>query len=148
MKKFKYRLQSLLKVKEHIEKEKQKDHALALQQVYNQEQSLRGISQEKKNTLTQQRRGMTESLSVAEMLIYTRYILKLKREMLAGGEMLNAFKKSEVEKCQLLLEASKERKIYQKLKERRQEQFNHDVNVQTTKENDETALNSFRLKKG
>jgi flagellar export protein FliJ len=90
---------------------------------------------------------MAGSLSLAEMLVYTRYIFKLKRDMLTGGEMLNALKKSEDEKRQLLVEASKERKIYQKLKERRREQFDHDVNMQSNKENDETALNSFRQKK-
>jgi flagellar FliJ protein len=148
MKKFKYRLEALLKAKEHIEKEKQKQHATALQQVHNQQQSLKRIDRYRKSTLYQQRRGMTGSMSVAEMLVYCRYILKLKRDTLAGGELLKALKETEQKKRQSLVEASKERKVYEKLKERRREQFNNDVSLQTTKENDEIALNSFRLKGG
>jgi flagellar FliJ protein len=146
MKKFKYRLETLLKAKEHIEKEKQKQHAAALQQVHNQQQDLKRIDQHRGTTLSQQRHGMTGSMSVAEMLVYCRYILKLKRDMLAGSELLNALQETEQGKRQTLVEASKERKVYEKLKERRHEQFNNDVRLQTTKENDEIALNSFRLK--
>ncbi len=147
MKKFKYRLEALLKAKEHIEKEKQKRHAAALQQVHNQQQALNRIEGHKVTTLSGQRRGMTGSMSMAEMLVYCRYILKLKRDMLAGGELLKALKKTEREERHSLVQASKERKVYEKLKERRREQFNNDVRLQTTKENDEIALNSFRLKR-
>ena len=125
---------------------KQKQPAAALQQVHNQQQDLKRIDQHRGTTLSQQRRGMTGSMSVAEMLVYCRYILKLKRDMLAGGELLNALKETEQEKRQTLVKASKERKVHEKLKERRREQFNNDVRLQTTKENDEIALNSFRLK--
>lgn len=145
MKKFRYRLQALLKAKEYIEKQKQKEHAAALQEVYDQELTLKQMAKGKKDILSRQRRGMTGSLSVAEMLIYTRHILKLKRDMLAGEELLNVLKKDEEERRRFLLEASKERKIYEKLKERRHEQFTKAVQLQATKENDETALNSFRL---
>jgi flagellar FliJ protein len=147
MKKFKYRLQALLKAREHIEKERQKQHAAALHQVYNQQQTLSRIAQDKQDTLSGQRRVMTGSVSVAELLVYTRHILKLKREILAGRELLNVLQKDEGEKRRFLLEASKERKIYEKLKERQQEQFNYAVEQHATKENDEAALNSFRLKK-
>lgn len=146
MKKFKYRLEALLRAKEQIEKERQKQHATALQQVYNQQQDLKRIDQSTSTTISQQRRGMTGSMSVAEMLVYCRYILKLKRDMLAGGELLKALEETEQKKRQSLVKASKERKVYEKLKERRREQFNDDVRSQTTKENDEIALNSFRLK--
>jgi flagellar FliJ protein len=146
MKKFKYRLEALLRAKEHIEKERQKQHAAALQQVHNQQQDLKRIDQSKGTTISQQRRGMTGSMSVAEMLVYCRYILKLKRDMLAGGELLKALEETERKKRQSLVEASKERKVYEKLKEHRHEQFNDNVRLQTTKENDEIALNSFRLK--
>jgi len=148
VKKFKYRLEDLLKAKEYIEKEKQKQHAAALQQVYNQQQDLNQIDQDKQTTLSRQRQGMTGSMSIAEMLVYSRYILKLKRDILAGGELLKVLNKAEQEKRQSLVKASKERKVYEKLKERRREQYENDVRVQITKENDEIAINSYRQKEG
>jgi flagellar FliJ protein len=146
MKKFRYRLQALLKVKEHVEKERQKEHAQALQKVYNRERALNQILKDKNEKLERQRSRMEAGLSVAEMLVYIRHMLKLKRDLLAEKELLNVLRKDADGKRENLLNASKERKIHQKLKERRQEQHNEDVLRQTTKENDEIALNSFRLK--
>jgi flagellar FliJ protein len=145
MKKFRYRLQALLKVKEHVERERQKEHAQALQKVYNREQALNDILNDKEETLERQRRRMTAGLSIAEMLVYARHMLKLKRDLLAEKELLNVLRKDADGKRDILLKASKERKIHEKLKERRQEQHNNFVEQNTTKENDEIALNSFRL---
>ncbi|HWR81828.1 MAG TPA: flagellar FliJ family protein [Candidatus Deferrimicrobium sp.] len=146
MKKFKYRLEPLLKAKEHIEKEKQKQHALALNQVFSQQRELSHLDQRQQGTFELQRQNMCGSLSMADMLVYARYILKLKRELLAGRELLRALERTERGKLDALLEASKERKIYEKLKEHRQEQFYRLVESLATKETDEAALNSFRLK--
>ncbi len=146
MKKFKYRLEALLKVKEHIEKERQKEHSVALRQVYAQQQTLEQIDSQKRQTLTKQSSAMTGKMSVAEMLIYSRYILKLKKDGVIGRELLKALRKTEREKRERLLEASRERKKYEKLRERKQEQFNETVRLQSAKENDEIAINNFRLK--
>jgi flagellar FliJ protein len=146
MKKFRYRLQALLKVKEHVEKERQKEHAQALKKVHSREQALREILNDKDEKLERQRGRMQAGLSVAEMLVYIRHMLKLKRDLLAEKELLNVLRKDADGKREILLNASKERKIQQKLKERRQEQHDEAVLRQTTKENDEIALNSFRLR--
>ncbi|MFQ6009288.1 MAG: flagellar export protein FliJ [Candidatus Zixiibacteriota bacterium] len=145
MKKFRYRLQALLKVKEHIEKERQKEHGEALKKVHNREQELKQILRDKEKTLAQQRERIMTGLSVAEMLVYGRHLLKLKRDLLTEKELLGVLRKDAENKREALLNATKERKIYQKLKERRQQQHNEAVLQQTTNENDEIALNSFRL---
>ena len=80
------------------------------------------------------------------MLVYVRHILKRKRELLAQKVLLNVLRQDADGEKGNLLNASKERKIQQKLKERRQEQHDEDALRQTTKENDEIALNSFRLR--
>jgi flagellar FliJ protein len=148
MKKFKYRLQPLLKVREHIEKEKQKEHAAALLKVHNQQQSLQKITSAQDKTLNEQRRELTGSLSVAEMLVYTRHFLKLKRDLLAERELLKVLQKDAHEKRNELVKASKERKIYQKHKERLQWRHEKETTLQTAKESDEIALNTFRRKRG
>ena len=89
MKKFKYRLQALLRAKEHIEKERQKNHAVALQKVYNQADELDQIDNSRQENLLAQRSQMKHDFSVAEMLIYSRYLAKLKRQELAGNELLH-----------------------------------------------------------
>ncbi|MDH4156005.1 MAG: flagellar export protein FliJ [candidate division Zixibacteria bacterium] len=144
MKKFRYRLQTLLRVKEHIEREKQKEHAGALSQVHLQRQQLSQIGRSKEAALSDQRASMLEQLSVAEMLIYSRYLVKLKKDMLSGSELLKVLQQRAEKKRQALLEATKQKKIYEKLKERQQENFNRDVLRLETKENDEVAIRGHR----
>jgi len=146
MKKFRYRLQALLKVKEHIEKEKQKDHAVALQHVHNQQDRIEKLGDDKTTTVERQRRAMTGSLSVAEMLVFGRYLLNLKKQQVAEEEILNAARKVEAGKREKLLQATKDRKIYDKHQEKQFEKYDKEVRLQETKESDETAGNSHRLK--
>lgn len=146
MKKFQYRLQSILKIKEHIEKERQKDFAAVAQQVQNQMQTLEQIKQEKSSTCDRQRRSTRKTISLAEMLVYTRYLVKLKRDRITGNEMLKAFNKKAEEKRAKLVVAAKERKIYQKLKEKRKEDFDKEAEAVARKESDEIAANAFRQK--
>lgn len=146
MKKFKYRLEALLKMKEHFEKEKQKEHALSLQRVQTQENNLSALESEKNQNLIRLKNKLNGSLSVAEMLVYGRYLIKLKRNSFSGEQMLDALQKQEEGKRSKLLEATKEKKIQEKLKEKQHEIYIDDLKLLENNENDEIAGNSFRLK--
>ncbi len=146
MKKFKYRLEALLKMKEHIEKERQKDHATALLKVKTQEENNGSLNDKKENTIIDQAKVMQGSLSVAELLVYGRYIMRLKRERLAGEEMLKVLNQAEKEKREKLVDATKEKRIQEKLKEKHRGKFDDEIKLLEGKENDEIAGNSFRLK--
>lgn len=146
MKKFQYRLEALLKMKKHFENEKQKEHALSLKRVQTQENNLSEIELEKNNNLLKLNNKLNGSLSVAEMLVYGRYMIKLKRNRFSGEQMLGALKKQEKEKRSELLEATKEKKVQEKLKEKQHEIYNDKLKLLENKENDEIAGNSFRLK--
>lgn len=146
MKKFKYRLQALLKVKEHIEKERQKELAVAIRRTHDLQDNLGQMDTKRDKTLGRQRTQMVGHLSVAEMLVCGRYLMQLKRQQLAGGELLKALTKTEEEKRLALVNASRERQIQQKLKERRQEQFAAEIKKLEAKETDEIALKSYQRK--
>lgn len=147
MKKFKYRLETLLKVKEHIERQKQKDLAAASQKVFEQKKFLDDINDKNSTALEKKRKSRKGRISVSEMLIFSRYFLKLKRDSIAGLELLRVLSRAKEEKRRALLEASKVKKIYEKLKERELEKFNKGVEAVLLKDSDETGLNSYRLKK-
>ncbi|RKX29915.1 MAG: flagellar export protein FliJ [Candidatus Zixiibacteriota bacterium] len=146
MKKFKFRLQTLLRVKEHIEKQHQKELAEATQQVLRQVKELEAISHKSENTLEAKRQKQTNNVSVAELLVYSRYLLKLRRDNLAGRELMSALQTNERKKRKKLLEASREKKVYEKLKEHDQERFNNDAEAMAHKEADEIGLNIYRLR--
>ncbi len=147
MKKFKYRLETFLKVKENIEKQKQRELAAASQKVMNQKNVLREINDQNSTTLDKKRKISSGKISVSEMLIYSRYILKLKKDNVTGVELLRALNKTQDEKRLDLLEASKAKKIYEKLKENDQDTFNKEIKELLQKESDEIGINGFRYKK-
>lgn len=143
MKRFKYRLQSLLNVRSHIEKEKQKEHAGALQQVHNQKEQLTDVDHRRTNTLSAQRGLQKDRITLAELLVCIRYLAKLKKDTLVGKELLRGLEKNAEEKRKDLVEASKQRKIYEKLKEKQLERFHKEVKAMETKDADEVANTSF-----
>ena len=147
MKKFKYRLQTLLNIKEHREREKQKEHASAMQKIYSQVDRLKMIEDYKQNMFNSQRYKMTSSISIAEMLIYSRYLLKLKRDRLTGKEFLRVLEKNAEEKRQDLVEASKQRQIYEKLEEKQKEKYDAEVRLAMTKDSDEIATVNYLRQK-
>ncbi|MFZ5980714.1 MAG: flagellar export protein FliJ [Candidatus Zixiibacteriota bacterium] len=147
MKKFKFRLETLLKVKVQTEKEKQREHALTLQKVYDQKDRLNQIDRNRQENMNRQRERLIGSMSLAEMLIYSRYFMKLKRDTVSGRELLRGLEKEEDKKRKALVKASKERKIYDKLKEKQQEKYNAEIELQEKKELDEIATNIFRQNK-
>ena len=144
MKKFKYRLEALLKVKEHIERERQKEHAGALHRVNGQKDSLGQLDDGRKGTLKGQRQQMVGRLSVAKMLVYSRYLVKIKKDQLAGEQLLEALEGEAETKRQDLVEASKQRRIQEKLRERLKEKHNKDGRLAMAKSDDEIAINNFR----
>ncbi|MEA2030426.1 MAG: flagellar export protein FliJ [candidate division Zixibacteria bacterium] len=146
MKKFKFRLQSLLKVREHMENQRKKDLADANRQVMKQESELETLSQKNDNTIKGKRKNQSGNISIAELLVYSRYLLKLRQNNLAGRELLSALYSTKEKKRRELLEASKERKVYEKLKEHDEERFNKEATDSARKESDETGINTFRLK--
>ncbi len=149
MKKFKYRLEAILKVKEHIEKEKQKDVAAASDKVNRQKRALDGVRHRSAETLAGKRSSQGKgTLSLAELLVFSRYLTKLKGEDLTGRELLKGLQKNEQEKRNSLQKAVKERKIHSKLKERQQDAYHKDVNSQLTKESDEVGITIHRRKGG
>lgn len=147
MKQFTYRLEPLLKVKAHLEKEKQRDLAEALQRVYAQKAQLGEIDTHREQTVEHQRESMTGKLSLAELLVCSRYLTRLKKDAVAGQELLRGYERKADEKREKLVEATKEKKIYEKLKEKQQDEFMKSVEELERKENDEIAGNCYRRNK-
>ena len=127
MKRYKYRLEPMLKLKAHKEKEKQREHAETVQKVQEQKDKLVRIDEERGETLKHQRQSLVGSMSLAELLICSRYLMKLKKDTLTGRELLRGLEKEADKRREKLVEASKERKIYEKLKEKQIAKFTKEV---------------------
>jgi len=147
-KKFKFRLDPLLKLRKHREKERQKEHAAAAAEAHKQKQLNGDIDRARVNTLDYQRSRLAGQLSVPEALICSRYIMKLKRQRLAGNELLHALQKETEKKRTKLVEAARDRKIFEKLKEKQQLRHRREIEKQEQKELDEVAAGPFQRAPG
>lgn len=148
MKKFKYRFEPLLKVKSEIEKQKQKEFAQVKQKVNNHTLKIKQTDKNFNNSLDRQRQEQTNKISVAEMLVYGRYFVKLKKENITNYEMLRALNMELEKKRKSLVESTTEKKKYEKLKENLLIRYKSDFTKAETKDNDETASNNYSLKGG
>lgn len=147
MKKFRFRLERMLQLKAHREKEKQKLLGAATQKVVNQETALELIGENRRVAQSRQRPHLQGRINTSMMTMYSRYYLQLKKDDLAGHELLNAFEKEREDKRQDLVEATKEKKIYEKLKERRLEAYYKEYKLASQKEQDEVASQMLTHKK-
>ena len=140
-------MEPLLKQRKHIEDEKQKILAIAQKKILQQENEITEIEATRHTTCQSQVQKTEQEFSVAEMLMYSRYVHKLKKDSMIGREMLKVLKHDENKKRKDLLAAARERKKYEKLKEIQEEKFYKEISEVEKKESDEIALNIFRLNK-
>jgi len=147
MKKFRFRLESVQRIKAHLEKERQKEHAVAVHRVQAQKEHLSRLETTRRSAMEHQRQIQGGSIKPAQMLWYSRYYLKLKRDAIAGAELLRGLESEAEKKRQRLVEASRQRKIYDKLRERQQAKFNQGVEQMINKQNDEIAASNFRIRR-
>jgi flagellar export protein FliJ len=146
-KKFKFRLDPLLSLREHREQERQKEHAAMVAEVQIQKQGLGSIDNKRLSTFDHQRARMVGRLSLAEALVCSRYLVKLKRDRMAGVEMLHALEKTAEQKRQELVKAARDRKIFELLKDKQKLRHRQEFEQLEQKDLDEVAVSSFRQKK-
>ena len=142
-KKFKFRLEPLLKIREYREKQKQKVHAEALQRVYSQRGKLDDIDRTRLATYEYQRHNAIGPLSMTRALASSRYLMKLKRERIGSVEFLRALEKDAEEKRRLLVKAARERKIFDRLKEKQSLRHREESELAERKELDEIAVTGY-----
>lgn len=144
MKRFRFRLEALLKQREQIEKDRQKELADAMRQVQEQKSRLEAITGKSRETLDRKREHQAGAIRISDLQVYSRYLHRLKRDSLGAEELLRALRKTEARRREALLEAAKNRKIYETLKDHQREDFYREAEQAAAKDNDEVGLNIFR----
>jgi flagellar protein FliJ len=143
MKRFRYRLEPVLKIKEHHERQRQKEHAAALQQVLRQQARLGEIEVEKLETMEQERKLLTGSVKPQLLASAGRYLVKLKRDTMLGRELLRGLETEAERRRERLVEAAREKKTYEKHKEKLEHRFAETLDQKEAKQLDEMAIIRF-----
>ena len=128
MKKFRFRLQKVMEYKEEIEKRRKLELSKAKKRVYDEEEKLKQL-QHRDNTYRKQiqEKGTAERIDPREMDLYYQYLKVLEAQMKHQNGCILEAKEVMEEKRKILLGATKERKILEKLKEKKHVEYNSDM---------------------
>jgi len=143
MVRFKYRFEKILSYKRHLEKQKQRDLAIEVQKEQAQKQKIDDLRRDRGEQHDRERALLVGEIRPAVLTGFTRYNLLLKQMELAGHEALNKIGQEVTKRRTILLEAARQRKIYEKLKERHKEKYDKENELILQKENDENGQKIF-----
>jgi len=148
MKKFKFRLEALLKIKAYREKQRQKEHAAAVSNELSQARRLDELIIHRNDVVSLQSEMVGKTLSPNQLMTYARYMMKLRKDGVVGGELLKVLGKETERRRVVLAQAATERKVYEQLKENQEREFLEIIEKTERKESDELAIDNFRLRRG
>ncbi|MBN2158350.1 MAG: flagellar export protein FliJ [Spirochaetes bacterium] len=148
MKKFKFKLQTLLNIREAREREIQYELARILS-VQNRERErqaeLRRRIEEQKSLFGERlKRG---AFSSGEAILFERFVDVSLRAIDTAEERIRGMEPQIQEVRSRLVEASRARKVVEKLRDRKQAQHAYEVNRELNKENDETNQKIYAMRK-
>ncbi|MCL2840815.1 MAG: flagellar export protein FliJ [Defluviitaleaceae bacterium] len=142
MPKFQFRLQQYLGVKEQIENQKEMEYGKALQKLEEEKARLREMHEQKQNTVENLRKAVTSSIAPSEIRRYNENIERLKQQIKTQEERVTTAEVFAEEKRQELVQAMKDRKALEIVKENAREEFLLEANLAEQKQVDE--LVSFK----
>ena len=142
MPRFQFRLQQFLGVKEQIENQKELEYAKSLRVVEEEKQKLAEFRRKKNESVENLRNLVSRSISPFEIRRYNNNIERLKHQIIAQEERLAAAEVFAEKKRQELVQAMKERKALETVKENAREEFIKEADILERKQVDE--LVSFK----
>lgn len=136
--KFKFKLEKVLKHKHVLEKQAQRDFAEMQKKLDEQLNLLKSLEDSLKNTYNERQAIVLAGVNVSASLDYVQkayegyiYMIQNQRKIIAGLEKI-------VEEKRLrLVEATKDRKVFEKLKEKKKDEFIKDKKRKDQKITDE-----------
>ena len=123
MPRFEFRLDRFLSVKEQIEDQKEIEYAAALRQVEEEKARLAELEQAREHTVEDLRKSVAKLIAPIEIRRYNNNIERLKHLIVVQKECLETAKLYAEEKRLELVEAMKERKAIEKVKENAYEEY-------------------------
>lgn len=142
MPRFQFRLQQYLGVKEQLESQKELEYAKALRVVEEEKQKLAEFRMKKDEAVENLRGLVSKSISPFEIRRYNNNIERLKHQIITQEERVAAAEAYAEQKRQELVQAMKERKALETVKENQREEFLKEADLAERKQVDE--LVSFR----
>lgn len=139
MKKFDFRLQKVMEYKEHKEKEKQKELALAQENLHREQNTLSELKKLKLNCEKNLMEKRKEKINLRENHLHQSYLSKVTRGVKKQNLLVKEKEKECTQRLKNLLEASREKKSLENLKGKKLISYLKDILKAEQKEMDEFA---------
>lgn len=143
LKKFKYRFEKVLSFKKHLETQKQRDLAEVVDIEQKQKQKILEVLDDRSKHQKQEKKYLTGKINSSLLARYSRYYTRLKQMEISGRELLVNIREEAEKRRKILVEATKQRKIYDKLKDRHLEKYTAEMNLLIQKENDDIGQTMY-----
>ena len=144
---FQFRLQRYLNVKEQIEDQKEIEYASALRQVEEEKNRLNALETTRSQTIEALREAVSKTISPIIIKQFNNNIERLKHRIMLQKERLAAAEYMAEEKRYELVEAMKERKALEIVKDNAHEEYLKEEDVKQRKITDELISYKYALKK-
>ena len=142
MARFQFRLQQYLGVKEQVEEQKELEYAHALRKVEEEKALLIQMHNERQNIIISMQESLQKMISPIEIRRYNNTIERLKHRIVVQEERVRASQIYAEEKREELVQAMKDRKALEVVREKALEEFTLEQNLEEQKQVDE--LVSFK----
>jgi len=149
MKKFKFNLQQLLELREVKEKEVMNELSalVSKQNVERQKQEDLQMSLSSEHSkIVQKMRA--DNITSAEFLNYARFVVLSEMAIKSTGRSIDSYEPSISKVRVRLINASKEKKVVEKLREKRKEEFIYEMNREIVKESDDANQRIYEIRRG
>ncbi len=148
MAKFKYRMQSILNIKEKLEDQAKNDFSRARLHLDEETDKLQALEKRKEEYVEEGRRIRKDAINIKDLENNDYAIEKMDEYILRQQEQVKRAER-ELENARIkLTEAMQETKIQNKLKEKAFEDFKKELNAAESKEVDELTSYTYGQKKG
>ena len=145
MKKYKFRLQTVLNIKEKVLEEKMLELSKVVE-IYNKEKETLQNLEDSRTSSIKELNKMYENpevLDIAQVNLYKNYLYKLGVDIKKQQETLERVQQLMEQKQQEVNEALKEKKIFEKLKENEEKAFYKLVEKKESIETDDIAISRY-----
>jgi flagellar FliJ protein len=127
MKKFYFSLETVLTYKDQVLESLQSEHAALLAKVLQQEEVVDGLWQEYRTCNEEYRERKREGMTIMDAMGYQRGLRALEAEIQRESQRLEEFKQEAEQKREEVVEAKKETSSLEKLKEKKQVDYQKTV---------------------
>lgn len=125
MAKFRFRLQSVMKVKEIKEKKVERELAAIKRRILQEQAHLEDLQGEQEKLMSSS--PLNGKIRAADIVVHQDYIRKISDEIHFGSARLENLSRSETKKIDEVLDAKKDKEAIEHLREKRFEEFKQDA---------------------